>query len=52
MHFGFLTVHPITIPIGNELAFAITSVINQGMLLYSGVVQPELDQLKEIIQLL
>lgn len=52
MHFGFLTVHPITVPFGNELAYSISSIINHGVVLYSGVLQPEISQLKEIIQLL
>ena len=52
MHFGFLTIHPVTIPLGNELTLAITSAVHYSNLMYSGVFQPELNQLKEIISLL
>lgn len=52
MHFGFLTVHPVTVPLGNELSLAITSAVHYGSVMYSGVLRPELDQLRQILSLI
>lgn len=52
MHIGLFTVHPVTVPIGQEILHALVCTLNHSALLYSGVVRPELEQLKEVISLL
>lgn len=52
MHIGLFTIHPVTVPISPELVNAIVNAVNQSILYYSGVIRPELSQLKEIIELL
>lgn len=52
MHIGFMTIHPLTVPFGNELVFAISSVINTGVLVYSGVIKPEIQLIQDCIKLL
>lgn len=52
MQIGFLTVHPITVPFGNELACSIANTIHYGTLVYTGVIQPELDQFRAILNLI
>ena len=52
MHFGFFTVHPLTVPVGNELAHAIAATFSQGWLVYTGIVEPKILELQEIVKLL
>lgn len=52
MHLGFINIHPVSIPFGNELAFTIGSTYNHAMLLYIGYIKPELTQIMEVIDLL
>ena len=52
MYLGFLTVHPVTVPFGNELMYAITTLVNSSILLYTGVIKPEINELLEVISIL
>lgn len=52
MHIGLLTVHPLTVPFSSEMLHALVCALHQSVMIYSGYVEPELKQLKEIIELL
>lgn len=52
MHIGFFTVHPLTIPVSNELVHAISCIISQGYLYYSGIIRPEMQELEKVLNIL
>lgn len=52
MQIGFINIHPLSVPFGNELAFTIAGAYNQLMLLYVGYIKPELSQIIEVLDLL
>jgi len=52
MYIGFVTLHPVTIPFGNEMMYSITSLCNHMSLLYTGVIKPELNELIEVINII
>lgn len=49
---GVVTLHPLTVPIGNELTFCVTQLIKHSWVMYSSVVIPELQELRIILDLL
>lgn len=52
MQLGFINIHPVSIPFGNELAYTIGASYNQLIFLYVGYIKPELTQIIEVLDLL
>jgi len=52
MYVGLFTIHPLSYPLSNEISYTLTGGIQQGMMVYSSVIRPEIVQLKKIIKLL
>ena len=52
MYLGFITLHPVTIPFGNEMMYSVTSLCSQALLVYAGIIKPEMNELMEVINIL
>lgn len=52
MQIGFINIHPLTVPFGNELAYTVGGTYNQLAMLYVGYIKPELIQIIEVLDLL
>jgi len=52
MYIGFINIHPVTLPLGNELAHAIGNLYTHTTVVYLGLIKPELTTILEVIELL
>lgn len=52
MNLGLLNLHPVAVPLGNELAHAVSITLNHSVLVYVTVIKPGMTQLSEIIAIL
>lgn len=52
MYIGFINLHPVTLPIGNELVHALNLAINHAYTVYVASIEPDLLKLASIIDLL
>lgn len=51
MHIGFMSLHPVTLPLGNELLNALAETFKYSMLVYGNIIRPEMVELLEVIRL-
>lgn len=51
MYVGFINVHPVTLPLGNEMMFAISNAVNHLVMVYASI-KPDLLNLIEVIDLI
>jgi hypothetical protein len=51
MSFGFIALHPVTLPLGNELTNAMLSLLKYMDLVYGSIIKPELAELIETLRL-
>ena len=49
MNLGFMNLHLLTVPIGNELAHVIGGVCIYSSLVYTGIIKPELLEIMAVI---
>lgn len=52
MYIGFINLHPVTLPLGNELMHALNLVINHAYTVYVASIEPDLLKLAEVIDML
>lgn len=52
MYVGFTTVHPITLPLGNEIAHAISVIYNHAVIVYAASIKPDIIKLIEVLDML
>lgn len=52
MYIGFINVHPITLPLGNELMHAVSTLLNHAVIVYMTSIKPDLIKLIEVADML
>ena len=52
MYIGFISVHPITLPLGNEMAHAVSVIFNHAVIVYMTTIKPDLIKLIEVADML
>lgn len=52
MYMGFINVHPITLPLGNEMMHALGSLFNHAVMVYTTTIEPDLIKLIKVIDML
>jgi len=52
MYIGFINVHPITLPLGNEMAYVLGCIYNHAVIVYTVSIKPDLIKLIEVADML
>jgi len=52
MYIGFINVHPITLPLGNEIAHSISVLYHHLVIMYTLSIKPDIIKLIEVADML
>jgi hypothetical protein len=52
MQFGFISLHPVSVPFGNDFFQALGNVYSYGLVLYVGVIKPEVIDVLSVLDVL
>ena len=52
MYIGFVNIHPITLPLGNELMYSVSTMLNHIVMVYITTIKPDLIKLIEVADML